>query len=210
MRFDADRLLVCDTVAGELVAVSLPAGERRVLASGLRSPWDVLVLAGGRIAVAEAGLHRIVAVGGEGGPVEVLAGSRAEGLRDGPALQAHLAQPSGLAVLDGDAIAFADLELSALRVLRDGRVETLVGTGLFDWGTADGDRDTARLQHPLGVAALPDAIDRRGGYVQLTAPCLEGRRSQDDPLCQGPLMSLAASTCSPTAVSWSRTRTTTG
>jgi thiol-disulfide isomerase/thioredoxin len=157
VRFDADRLLVCDTVAGELVAVSLPAGERRVLASGLRSPWDVLVLAGGRIAVAEAGLHRIVAVGGEGGPVEVLAGSRAEGLRDGPALQAHLAQPSGLAVLDGDAIAFADSEVSALRVLRDGRVETLVGTGLFDWGTADGDRDTARLQHPLGVAALPDA-----------------------------------------------------
>ncbi len=156
VRFDADRLLVCDTVAGELVAVSLPDGERRVLASGLRSPWDVLVLAGGRIAVAEAGLHRIVAVPGEGGPVEVLAGSRAEGLRDGPALQAHLAQPSGLAAIAGDAIAFADSEVSALRVLRDGRVETLVGTGLFDWGTADGDRATARLQHPLGVAALPD------------------------------------------------------
>lgn len=28
--------------------------------------------------------------------------------------------------------------------------------GLFDWGTADGDRRTARLQHPLGVASLPD------------------------------------------------------
>ena len=156
VRFDAERLLVCDTVAGELVAVALTDSERRVLASGLRSPWDALVLAGGRIAVAEAGLHRIVAVTGEGGPIEVLAGSRAEGLRDGPALQAHLAQPSGLAAIAGDAIAFADSEVSALRVLRDGRVETLVGTGLFDWGTADGDRGTARLQHPLGVAALPD------------------------------------------------------
>ena len=114
------------------------------------------MLAGGRIAVAEAGLHRIVTVAGEGGPVEVLAGSRAEGLRDGPALQAHLAQPSGLAAIAGDAVTFADSEVSALRVLRDGRVETLVGTGLFDWGTADGDRATARLQHPLGVAALPD------------------------------------------------------
>jgi hypothetical protein len=38
VRFDAGRLLVCDTVAGELVAVVLPDGERRVLASGLRSP----------------------------------------------------------------------------------------------------------------------------------------------------------------------------
>ena len=39
-------------------------------------------------------------------------------------------------------------------MLRDGRVETLVGTGLFAWGSEDGDRATARLQHPLGVAAL--------------------------------------------------------
>ena len=143
-------------MAGDLVAISLPDGERRVLASGLRSPWDALVLADGRIAIAEAGLHRIVAVAENGGALEVLAGSRAEGLRDGPALQAHLAQPSGLTLIGGDAIAFADSEVSALRVLRGGRVETLVGTGLFDWGTADGDRGTARLQHPLGVAALPD------------------------------------------------------
>ncbi|MHB8489924.1 MAG: thioredoxin-like domain-containing protein [Candidatus Dormibacteria bacterium] len=156
VRFDSDRLLVCDTVAGELVAVSLEDGGHRVLASGLRSPWDALVLADGRIAVAEAGLHRIVAVAGEGGPVVVLAGSRAEGLRDGPALDAHLAQPSGLAAFAGGAIAFADAEVSALRLLSDGEVATLVGTGLFDWGATDGDRGTAKLQHPLGVAGLAD------------------------------------------------------
>ncbi len=156
VRFDAERLLVCDTVAGDLVAVDLPAGERRVLASGLRSPWDALVLPDGRIAVAEAGLHQIVAVPAGGGPVEVLAGSRAEGLRDGPARDAHLAQPSGLTAVAGGAIVFADSEVSALRVLSDGRVETLVGSGLFEWGTDDGDRGTAKLQHPLGVAAFPD------------------------------------------------------
>jgi thiol-disulfide isomerase/thioredoxin len=156
VRFDGDRLLVCDTVAGELVAVDLSGGERQVLASGLRSPWDALVIPNRRIAIAEAGLHRIVAIPADGGAVEVLAGSRAEGLRDGPAREAHLAQPSGLTLIHGNAIAFADSEVSALRVLRDGKVETLVGTGLFDWGTADGDRRTSRLQHPLGVAALED------------------------------------------------------
>jgi len=156
VRFDGDRLLVCDTVSGDLVAITLPDGERRVLASGLRSPWDVLVLDDGRIAIAEAGLHRIVAIAGDGGAVEILAGSRAEGLRDGAARDAHLAQPSGLTAIAGGAIAFADSEVSALRVLRGGRVETLVGTGLFDWGTDDGDRTTARLQHPLGVAALAE------------------------------------------------------
>ena len=156
VRFDGDRLLVCDTVAGELVAIDLPSGDRRVLASELRSPWDALVIPDGRIAIAEAGLHRIVAVPAAGGAPEVLAGSRAEGLRDGPAREAHLAQPSGLTLVGADAIAFANSEVSALRVLRDGKVETLVGTGLFDWGAEDGDRRTARLQHPIGVAALPD------------------------------------------------------
>ncbi len=155
VRFDADGLLICDTVSGELVAITLPGGERRVLASGLRSPWDALALPGGRIAVAEAGLHRIVVVPAGGGEPEVLAGSRAEGLRDGPAGDAHLAQPSGLTLLDDGAVAFADSEVSALRVVRGGRVETLVGAGLFDWGREDGSRATARLQHPLGVAALP-------------------------------------------------------
>ncbi len=156
VRFDGERLLVCDTVAGAVLGVDLTSGERTALASGLHSPWDVLVLPDGRIAIAEAGLHRIVAVPTGGGPVEVLAGSRAEGLRDGPAHEAHLAQPSGLTLIDGGAIAFADSEVSALRVLRDGDVETLAGTGLFVWGTDDGDRGTARLQHPLGVVALSD------------------------------------------------------
>jgi thiol-disulfide isomerase/thioredoxin len=156
VRFDGDALLVCDTVAGELLSIDLPSGQRRVLATGLRSPWDVLRLRDGRIAVAEAGLHRLVAVSDEDGEISVLAGTRAEGLRDGPAELAHLAQPSGLTLLADGAIAFADSEVSALRVVRDGSVATLVGRGLFEWGSNDGDASAARLQHPLGVAALPD------------------------------------------------------
>src|SRR6202035_3268833 len=154
VRFDGDDLLVCDTVAGEVVAVSLTGGERRVIASGLRSPWDCGRLEGGWIAIAEAGAHRIVAATADGGPALAIAGSGAEGLRDGPALSAHLAQPSGLTRLPGDTLAFADSEVSALRVLGDGTVDTLVGDGLFEWGANDGDRTSARLQHPLGVAAL--------------------------------------------------------
>ncbi len=154
VRFDGERLLVCDTAGGGVVAITVDGVERHVIASGLRSPWDVVRLDDGRCAIAEAGLHRIVAADGDGGPVRILAGTGAEGLRDGPAETAHLAQPSGLARLSGGALAIADSEVSALRVLRDGQLETLVGRGLFEWGSADGDRATARLQHPLGVAAL--------------------------------------------------------
>jgi NHL repeat len=154
VRFDGDHLLVCDTVAGEVVAVPVAGGRRRVIASGLRSPWDCVRLGDGRIAIAEAGSHRIVAVAADGGPAQAIAGSGAEGLRDGPALSAHMAQPSGLTRLSGDALAFAVSEVSALRVLGGGIVATLVGHGLFEWSANDGDRTAARLQHPLGVAAL--------------------------------------------------------
>jgi thiol-disulfide isomerase/thioredoxin len=154
VRFEDKRLLVCDTVAGTVVSLALPGGERSVLASGLRSPWDCLLLDDGRVAIAEAGVHRIVAVPADGGAAVAIAGTGAEGLRDGPAASAHLAQPSGLTRLADGAVGFADSEVSALRVLREGAVETLVGHGLFEWGSNDGDRDSARLQHPLGVAAL--------------------------------------------------------
>ena len=154
VRFDGERLLVCDTVAGSLVAVDVKSGTRSVLASGMHSPWDVVVAPDGSLVVAEAGLHQLLSVPRSGGQFSVLVGTRAEGLRDGPAATAHLAQPSGLTLLEDGAIAIADSEVSALRVLRDGTITTLVGKGLFEWGSADGDRTSARLQHPLGVVAL--------------------------------------------------------
>ncbi|MFN2582759.1 MAG: thioredoxin-like domain-containing protein, partial [Candidatus Dormibacteria bacterium] len=79
VRFDGGRLLVCDTVGGRVIAVEIDDGTRTTLAAGLRSPWDVAVLPDGRIAVAEAGLHRLVAIRSDDGDPSVLAGTRAEG-----------------------------------------------------------------------------------------------------------------------------------
>src|SRR5690606_31605751 len=47
-------------------------------------------------------------------------------------------------------------ETSALRAVSGDGVHTIVGTGLFDFGLRDGPAEKALLQHPLGVAALPD------------------------------------------------------
>ena len=150
--FDDATLIVCDTGADRVVAVDIDTGALDVLAEGLASPWDVAVESPGCYVVAEAGRHRLWRVSDAGG--ELVAGTGAESLEDGPALQALLAQPSGVAVIGGG-IAFVDAEASALRVLTDdNRVVTLVGTGLFDWGRADGPSHVARLQHPLGVAAI--------------------------------------------------------
>jgi hypothetical protein len=48
----------------------------------------------------------------------------------------------------------ADSEASAIRTADlspDGELQTIVGTGLFDFGDVDGQGDSVRLQHPLGV-----------------------------------------------------------
>jgi thiol-disulfide isomerase/thioredoxin len=118
------------------------------------SPWDVAWW-DGRIAVAAAGVHMLLSFDPRTGAVGPLAGTTVEGLRDGPALDGWLAQPSGLAA-DGRRLWIADAETSALRWLEDGRLHTAVGEGLFDFGHVDGPAEQARFQHPLGVAMLGD------------------------------------------------------
>jgi sugar lactone lactonase YvrE len=155
-----------DLETGEAITV---AGTGRVWRPGaptagpalevdLSTPWD-LVEHDGEVVLAMAGTHQLWALT-QDGRVRVLAGTTGEGLRDGDATKAYLAQPSGL-VSDGERLWFADAETSALRWYRrtsDGRGEvgTAVGSGLFDFGHVDGPAEQALLQHPLGVALLPD------------------------------------------------------
>jgi len=146
--------------AGEVVTLAGTGAQLRpgqpggpALSSALSSPWDVAWW-DGRVAIAMAGTHQLWTY--DGVTVSVLAGTAGEGLRDGAAEQAYLAQPSGLAVDAGGRLWFADAETSALRWYADGQVHTAIGTGLFDFGHRDGPADQALLQHPLGVALLPD------------------------------------------------------
>jgi thiol-disulfide isomerase/thioredoxin len=151
-------LVVADTANHAVRGVCLEAGEVVTLAEGLSSAWDVERWRG-LLWVAAAGTHQVVALDPAGWRPVVVVGTGVEGLRDGPAHDAWCAQPSGLAAA-GDVLWIADAETSALRRLEpadDGyRLTTSIGTGLFDWGFCDGPGGEARLQHPLGVAALPD------------------------------------------------------
>jgi thiol-disulfide isomerase/thioredoxin len=123
-------------------------------ADELSTPWDLAWWAG-RIVVAMAGNHQLWSFDPDTGVTRVLAGTTNEGLRDGAPAEAFFAQPSGLAA-DGEVLWVADAETSALREVRSGLVATAVGQGLFDFGHRDGPADQALLQHPLGVAVLPD------------------------------------------------------
>ncbi len=122
----------------------------------LSSPWDVAWFDGG-VVVAMAGVHRLDRFDPVAGTVAPWAGTTHEGLVDGELPQAWFAQPSGLAAsADGETLWLADAETSALRRVRNGLVTTEIGQGLFDFGLVDGAAEDAMLQHPLGVAELPD------------------------------------------------------
>ncbi len=153
------------TVAGtgEQAAPWPEAGPART--ARLNSPWD-LALDGEWLHMAMAGSHQLWSLHLPSGALRPLAGDGREALMDGPALEARLAQPSGLALADRR-LWWVDSETSSLRYLDlpaslgtapAGEARTMVGTGLFDFGDRDGERDTALLQHPLGVAAA-------GGFV---------------------------------------------
>jgi thiol-disulfide isomerase/thioredoxin len=159
VRFDgpgATHLLVCETGADRVWRIAVDGGARELVADGLASPWDVLRWHG-HVVIAEAGRHRLWAVDRDG-ELQVLAGTGAEALVDGPALGAVLAQPSALATTAEGDLAFLDAEAGALRVLDAAtrEVRTLAGVGLFAWGDQDGDGEQARMQHPLGLARGPE------------------------------------------------------
>lgn len=139
------------TVAGvgDQARTRYPGGP--ALETPLNSPWDVL-WHGDRLYVAMAGPHQLWRIDPAAGTAEIFAGSGAEEVHDAELAMAALAQPSALAT-DGRAIYFADPESSAVRRAEPGgEVQTIVGTGLFDFGDRDGAGDDARLQHAQGLA----------------------------------------------------------
>ncbi|AGL13599.1 NHL domain-containing thioredoxin family protein [Actinoplanes sp. N902-109] len=164
---DGRTVVVADTVNHLLRGFDLESGEVTTLAGtgrawrsaeddgvSLSSPWD-LAWFEGRVVIAMAGIHQLWWFDPEQGTTGVYAGTTVESLRDGVLPDVWMAQPSGLSSY-GTKLWIADSETSALRWVEDGELHTAVGQGLFDFGHVDGAAKEALLQHPLGVAALPD------------------------------------------------------
>jgi DNA-binding beta-propeller fold protein YncE len=169
--FHGHLLYVADAGSHTVREISLRTGTTRTVAGtgqqlrsavdeargALSSPWD-LALAADTLYIAMAGVHQLWTLKLGSDRAEVLSGSGAEELHDGPHAEAALAQPMGLCVA-GDSLYFTDAESSAVRVAdRDpaGAVRTIVGTGLFDFGDVDGAGDAVRMQHQQGIACATD------------------------------------------------------
>ena len=167
LAFDAQKLYVTDSENHTVCVVDPGSGKARVLAGtgrqlrtqadrekgALSSPWDLVVLEQ-TLYVAMAGVHQLWAIDARTGAARIHCGTGGEDIVDGPHASALLAQPMGITT-DGKRLYFADAESSAIRwadVDPDGKVGTIVGTGLFDFGDVDGSGEKVRMQHQQGVA----------------------------------------------------------
>lgn len=130
-----------------------PAPARSV---ALRAPWGLAVDAQ-RVIVSMAGARQLWAYDLDEATLAPWSGSGREALLDGSHAGAAYAQPAGVAQRNGT-LYVADSGASAVRAveLASGSVVTLTGTGLADFGDADGPIAHARMQHPLGVAVAGD------------------------------------------------------
>jgi hypothetical protein len=126
-------------------------GAARTIA--LNSPWD-LQLVDRNLYIAMAGPHQIWKLDLDKQEISTYAGSGREERTDGARDEAGFAQPSGMAS-DGKTLFVSDAEANIIRAIDlgpNGRVRTLVGGNLFDFGDKDGSGNSVRLQHPLGLA----------------------------------------------------------
>jgi DNA-binding beta-propeller fold protein YncE len=147
---------------------------------GVRA-WPTLVLIDPQGYVVEAvaaGCHQVWSLELSGGRLDLVCGTGRESLVDGPRLEAAMNQPSRIAT-DASQLYVADSEASAIRVIDPrpgGRIRTLVGVGLFDFGDRDGTGTGVRLQHPLGVAVLDGRVyiaDTYNHKIKVLYPSLQ-------------------------------------
>jgi len=170
-----------ETVAGTGEQVYLSQSSAPARGTGLNTPWDVL-WHDGLVYIAMAGQHQIWTYDPKADLIREFAGSRREELRDGARLTGGLNQPSGLAT-DGESLYVADSEASAIRRIGlgpDGKLSTIVGTGLFDFGDKDGFGDNVRLQHPLHVSYADGILyvaDTYNGKIKRVDPKQRTSRS---------------------------------
>ncbi len=147
-----------ETVLGNGEQARLRPHNAEALETPIGNPSDLAVVAD-KLYVLSSSQNQIWELDLARDRVDVFAGNGKLGMQDGLSLDSSFAQPSGITT-SGLQLLVADAASSSIRLVRliDGRVSTLVGSGLYEYGDAPGARDSARLQNPLDVAMDPRGI----------------------------------------------------
>ena len=128
--------------------------NRPAVQARLGGPGGVAVDGSGNLYIADTWNHRIRRVD-PSGTITTVAGSgeRGHGGDDGPAVQARLHSPRGLAVDGAGNLYIADSDNNRIRrVDPSGTITTVAGSGERGYGGGDGPAVTAQLYYPRGLA----------------------------------------------------------
>lgn len=118
----------------------------------LSSPSD-LVLHKNKLLITMQGVHQIWILDLLSTEIDIYAGRGNENLFDGKFSEASFAQPISLTKDDVNYY-ILDAETSSVRTInykKEGKVKTLLGRGLLEFGDSNGSLETAKLQYPMGI-----------------------------------------------------------
>ncbi len=151
------------TVAGDLTVVAgtgvqgFSGDGGPALAAQLSAPQGLVVGGDGTLFIADTGNQRIRALS-PSGVLTTVAGTGVAGFSgDGAAAsQAHLRQPTALAVESSGALLLCDTGNHRIRRIRAGTITSVAGTGVQGVRGDGGPATLAELDSPMGVATAAD------------------------------------------------------
>ena len=162
---------IITTVAGDGTS-GFSGDNRRASDSSLNLPTGVAVDGSGNLFIADLNNQRIRRVDAARGRITTVAGNGTSGFSgdNGPASNASLSNPTGVAVDGNGNLFIADLNDRRIRRVdaATGIITTVAGNGDFGFSGDDGPASDARLSNPTGVAVdgngnlfIADQLNRR-------------------------------------------------
>ncbi len=124
----------------------------------LNMPVDVALDPAGNVYVADA--NNVVRRIDSRGIITTVAGNGTRGYSGdgGPAVAAQLSGPTGITVDNNGRLYIADNNNYRVRMVRDGTISTIAGTGASGYGGDGGPATAAKLQNPFDVAVTDTGI----------------------------------------------------
>lgn len=144
---------VSDGQNGKIWAVT--GGALSVFASGLDTPSGISFDKDGNLIVADSGSHAIKSIDAKGTVVTIAGTENRPGNTNGDAKSSTFHAPVGVAVAADGKIYVADTYNDCIRVIENGNVRTLAGSGK---GFGDGIGEAAKFDTPSGIAVWQDKL----------------------------------------------------